>query len=540
MRLVSNPHPKSRMLALLALLTAMASANAQDGESLFREGNELARDGIFRTALLRYRQAESRGFQSPLLAYNRGVAHYRLQQYQRAEAALKKAAVGPLAPRAWYNLGLVETAQGNTRSARRWFKRAKDASSDRRFKQLVDRALTSLRTKPTAPRAGISVNARRDRLEPPGELTLTVATRIAQDDNVYRSANNAYIDIGDPSQPTVNPNKRSGTFVPVDVDAKYVLHNEAGDTDFVFNYRLDGNFYTDKALDNATEISQRFSLAADMLLGDRALKNRRLYAAFVVRDHIETNFDPDDGVDRTFNGIDVSDRFSYRSAGINARWQQRFARWILGLDLRLERRDYENPETTLPNFDHDYQFLAPWLRYRLSERISVTGRFEYYRRDYDERPARDANGVLLLNNPLTEYRYQAYELQARYRFSRRYSLEGEYRHAVRDDEFAGYSDYDYDQLKLTASFNPRGRYKGELRVLIRAQNYPNAFAFNVPAGGQRDLDILAISATNEFRVFRRWSLWLEVRYADFASSDPRNEYSRLRTMLGFKWDYAKP
>lgn len=531
-----------RILGLLFLLLALAPAQAQAqdneaGKAAFVEGNEMARNGVYRTALLRYRQAEDLGFHSPLVDYNRGVVHYRLEQYQRAEQALRKAArAKPLAPRAWYNLGLAHRAQGNTAAARRWFEQAQAASNNKNLNRLVDRALADLRRQSQVKRAATTPIPRRDRREPPGKFNFTALLGIGQDDNVYRSADSAYVDIGDPTQPAVSPAKQSGTFVPVDLDAEYLMHNEAGDTDFVFTYRMAGDFYTDTQLDNANEISQRFSIAAKMFLGDPALKTRRLYAAFVVRDHVESNFDPDDGLDRTFNGIDVSDRFSYRSAGINARFQQKLARWELGLDLRFERRDYDNTDNVVPNFDHEYESLAPWLRLRLSEKTVLTGRFEYYRRNYDERPSRDLNGLLLTTNPATEYNYQAYELEINHRFSRRFKLSGEYRHVTRDDQFVGYYNYDYDQIKLAAEFNPRGRYKGKLAVLARTQDYPNAFAFNTPAGGPRDLDILAVTAVNEIRLLRSWSLSLEVRYRDFTSSDPRNQYSRLQTMLGVKWN----
>jgi hypothetical protein len=53
------------------------------------------------------------------------------------------------------------------------------------------------------------------------------------------------------------------------------------------------------------------------------------------------------------------------------------------------------------------------------------------------------------------------------------------------------------------------------------------------------LDV-AITAVNEIRLFQNWALSLDLRYNDFASSDPRNEYSRLQTTLGIKWSPSKP
>ena len=58
-------------------------AAAQTAAELMAEGNQLARSGIYRTALLRYREAAAAGLESALLHYNLGVVHYELGDLDR-------------------------------------------------------------------------------------------------------------------------------------------------------------------------------------------------------------------------------------------------------------------------------------------------------------------------------------------------------------------------------------------------------------------------------------------------------------------------
>ena len=85
--------------------------------------------------------------------------------------------------------------------------------------------------------------------------------------------------------------------MPAELHAAYVLGNEAGDTEFLFRYDMNGAFY-DAEFANATEVDQSLSMGADIVLGERDRRRRAVDTAFFVGSHRETNFDPDDGVAR--------------------------------------------------------------------------------------------------------------------------------------------------------------------------------------------------------------------------------------------------
>ena len=178
--------------ALLISLSVLAplSVTAQlDGRTLMIEGNELFRDGLYRAALLRYREAKAGGLDTPLLHYNLGVASYRVQRYDDAEAALERAITDPrIAPLALYNLGLTSQAKGETLAAERWFRLALERADRRELRTLSERALQSVMN----PADGRS-NSRAARRFPTstdrrvGEFNFIALAHVGQDDNIYRS-----------------------------------------------------------------------------------------------------------------------------------------------------------------------------------------------------------------------------------------------------------------------------------------------------------------------------------------------------------------
>ncbi len=95
------------VVAVLVFLAAVPAAAQTDGAALMSEGNALFRSGLYREALVRYREANAAGLDSGLLQYNLGVTYYKLQQYPEAELWLERASHdATLAPLAAYNLGL--------------------------------------------------------------------------------------------------------------------------------------------------------------------------------------------------------------------------------------------------------------------------------------------------------------------------------------------------------------------------------------------------------------------------------------------------
>lgn len=528
-------------IAALVFLSVPALAQSPP-DAHMAEGNRMFRSGLYYGALRKYRDSQAAGNDSALLYYNLGVTQYKLRHYADAETALRKASEEPkLAALAFYNLGLTSRARGDKPAAERWFQLAAERAGNRKLRNLASRAYQQMREGVVSDvrvpdqeleRADLQAFFRRQ--DPIGELSLVAVARVGNDDNVYRTPSEPYIDLSQPGQPLVTPAVQSGTFMPIDLQAQYTLFGE-GDSNFHFKYTLDGDFYFDPALDNANETHQELSFGADVTLNAKEPRSRTIDAEFIFGHHKERNFDPDDGLDREINGVNVSDRFSYQSWGPKAEFKHRFKRLGYGLNMEAQLRAYDDPEV-LPNFSHEFYLLGSHLFYRVTRRAFLRFDTDYYMREYDERPARDATGTQLLTNPPLEYTYLAFQTSFGYRLSRKFWARLDYRRTQRDDQFVGYNDYTQNAFRGQLHFRPTARWKAHLSLTQRSFDYPNAFAFNEPAGGPKDLDAMTGSFWSEFRVTKKLSIWVEASLTDVTSTDARTEYDRTRTMLGVKWE----
>lgn len=506
---------KALLPLILATLLGAEAASAQSASELFEEGNALARSGVYRTALMRYREAIAAGLDTPLLHFNVAVVNYRLGEFETAAREFATAAADP---------ALSSLARFNQELAAR----AAAESS------------TTLDTGRPAARTPVRT-AVPDRSPGRGGFELAAAARLGTDDNVYRAPAAPYADLSVAGQPVVTPEPQSASFMPVELAAAYVIGNESGDTAFRIGYDLDGDFY-DTAFTNASRVDQRLSMGADIVLGERERRRRAVETSFYARTHRQGNFDPDDGLDRDITVLvggvpvveDIGDRFSFKAAGIDGVFEHEIGRWNWGLDMRFERREYERT-ALVANFDQDYFYTGIDIDYALRSATTLRFGFARYRVLYDERPARDLTGALLTSNPAQYYDYAGAQVGVTQALGRAVSLEFDYSRVERTDRFVGYYDYSRDALRLRARFAPTDRFEMALGVVARNYDYPRAFAFHVESAGARELEEVGAELTAEYRATRRLALFATIDTLEVTSTDLRAEYSRARTTLGVEW-----
>jgi len=533
---LSNP-----LISLMfAASLGAGEAAAQTAAELMAEGNHLARTGVYRTAMLRYREAAAAGLDSPLLHYNLAVVHYELGDFAAAADEFARAATEPaLAALASYNRGLALRAAGNAAAANEAFLAAAESADDRHLRRLAESAAGER----TAAEPPPSSSTRRSP-EPAasvGGLELAAAARLGQDDNVYRSPAEAYVDLSDPTQPLVTPVVHSASFMPAELHAAYVLPNESGDTEFLFRYDMDGAFY-DAEFSNATEVNQTLSMGADIVLGETGTRRRAVDTAFFVSTHDETNFDPDDGLARDVTVVvnnrnvteDLSERFAYTAAGVQGHFVHTLGRVTWGFDLKFERDEYE-PADFVANFSHDFFYTSVDVDYDFSDVMMLRFGLRKYRTVYDERPARDLTGALLDTNPAQEYGHTGVQLGLHRQLGRAVAFNADYLRLERADEFLGYYDYTQDVLRVGFEFNPAPRFGLTVAALGRSYDYPNAFAYHVAAGGARELEEIGMTLEAEYRLSQHFALEAELHSFDVTSTDARAAYTRTQAMLGVEW-----
>ena len=493
------------------------------------EGNQLVRSGIYRTALLRYREAAAAGLDSGLLHYNLGVVHYELGEFAQSADEFARAASHPaLAAVASFNRGLALKRGGNA------------AAAGEAFRAAADVAESAVASPPPASR-GAEPERFAEETTRIGRFELAAAARLGTDDNVYRTPAKPYVDLSDPTQPLVTPVVQSASFMPAELHALYALDNEAGDTEFKFRYDMNGAFY-ETQFSNATEVDQTLSMGADIVLGEKDRRRRTVDTAFFVGTHSETNFDPDDGLARDIvtvvNGQnvveDVSERFTYKTAGVQGHFVQALGRVTWALDLRFERDDYD-PAEAVANFDHDFFYAGVNIDWDFSDVMTLHFGLRKYRTVYDDRPARDLTGALIDTNPAQEYDHLGLQLGLERRLGRAVDFGADYLLLDRTDGFLGYYDYTQDVLRLRFGFHPTSRFDITLAALARSYDYPNAFAYHVAAAGVRELEEVGMTLEAEYRFTPRLALKAGLDSIDVTSTDARAEYVRTQAMLGVEW-----
>ena len=157
-------------------------------DDYFADGNRLFRDELYWAALLRYRQAEESGLDTPLLHYNTGVASYRADQNLRALDSLQKALESPtLRVGAQYSLGLNAYAMGDMPEALRWFRLVRDQNRNEKLANYARIAISRIHTRNVAEDPVLERKPQRRQDREFVHFDLRARVSAGTDDNVFRS-----------------------------------------------------------------------------------------------------------------------------------------------------------------------------------------------------------------------------------------------------------------------------------------------------------------------------------------------------------------
>ena len=517
----------------LACLFASGTAAAMSAEELFREGNRLFRDDLYWAALLRYEQAAEAGMNTPLLHYNTGVAHYKAGQHSRARASLQQAARSPsLRQLAQYNLGLNAYAAGDSEEALRWFRSARDRGTSEEISSLARTAIARIRSGQVEadPVYQQAVKEREER--DIFDFSYFASIGYGNDSNVFRSPAEPYIDFANPNLPLVVPVVQTGSYLPYDLGAKYIINTYRFEG-FYASYRASGEYYEDREQGDADEFRHELRIGNEYVRSEEGRK-REVYSAFRFAQRDGVYFDPDDGTTRAVNGVDIGDRMNYTRYGPDLRLRQRWGKLAVGLVAKGYLYDYEEVEV-VASYDHEYFLFSLHTQYTFTPTSLLRITAEKFSRRYSDRPSYDLDGSQAIGNPGVRYDYVGLTLLARQRLTRTTWIGFEYERVDREDRYVGYNDYVRDHYEFEFHWSPGARFDFELSGYYRNYNYENAFAFNNPALPTKTLETARGDVTISYRITPRLSIALEGRFDDYVSNDTRIQYERGRYSLNFVW-----
>ena len=522
------------VLAVLVIGVTATPAFSATPSELFADGNRLFRDDLYWAALLRYREAADAGMDTPLLHYNVGVAHYKAKQHERARESLRRAATyAPLAAISHYNLGLNAYAMGEYDEALVWFRRAADQEQRKDIARLARQAARKVadRRELEEPEAIEVVLAERERTFTNFDFRFRTGAGI--DDNVFRTPAEPYVDLSDPNNPVVvTPQVQEGVYIPVSMSAKYqvnALENEG----FFGSYRFGGRFYQDEALKNGDEFLQEVAFGSEFRKREET-RETRVYSAFKIAQHDESYYDPDDGTNRTVNGIDISDRMSYLRYGPEFWARKRWGFLTAGFRAKGQLWNYEEVDQ-VPAYDHEYWNVGLNTDVRLSQTALLRLSGEYYTRRYGDRPSFELDGTQLLGNPTVRYDYRQASFEARQRVTRGIWFGIGYQRTVREDQYLGYNNYVRDRYGAQFHLRISDRFRLDLRGHYYNYDYGNAFAYHEPTAGRKTMERIVGSAIASFRMTDSLDLVGEYHYRDVNSNDDRLEYGRSQAVLAVRW-----
>ncbi|MEM1176113.1 MAG: tetratricopeptide repeat protein [Pseudomonadota bacterium] len=525
----------AKFLLVATACLAVSTAIADTADNYFQDGNRLFRDDLYWAALLRYQQALDAGLDTPRLHYNIGVTHYKAGQYRRARESLTKAAESPeLAAVAHYNLGLNAWRAGSTDEALRWLRRARTQNQNAQVSRLARRAIARVSEVQEVEEATAErVPRRRPPERRTTKLDINASIGFGNNDNVYRSPGSNYVDLANPAQPVVVPEITSGAFLPVELTLRYNL-NSTEFENFYVAYRLKGDYYQDKELDNANEFVQEISFGNSFIRERDDGVRTTVFSAFKIGQHVETYFDPDDGLERDVAGVGIGDRLNFLRYGPELRVRRSGERLALGFKFKGQLRNYEDVEV-VPEYDHEYLMLGLHGQYKFTRTSLIRVDVEAMTRSYGDRPSFDLDGRQRIGNPGVEYTYLVASVTARQRLTRNAWFGVEYERTDRTDGHVGYNDYLRDTFGFEARWRPSPRFSIEANARYSLYDFPNAFAFNNDQLSRKTLESAVGTVEAEWRLTRRLSLLGELQHRETVSNDSRIQFDQNRFMLSVSW-----
>ena len=522
---------RSRLAAGAFVCFSLFASAARADDSGLENGNAAVRAGRYEEALVWFDTARRDGGDNALLSYDRGVAEYRLHRYAEAETSFAAASNEPrLRARAFYNLGLVHLARGEKEDALGWFRQvAADATAAPDLRALAQKAVGKTRPPPPRVASGTMWDANPKRAS--DFFTWGFATQLATDSNIYSSPSSSYTDLSQPGTPVVTPKEESGLFVPVQLYARA----DWGRFDwsrFHAGYSFSGDFYTDPNFSNANRQSHEFWIG-NTYNKDSSIGRIYLDSSFTIARHVENAFDPDDGSRQFVNGVDVSDRDRYYHYEPRVRFADDIGNFRFGvtLDGHVDNYDETTPAT---DYSHTQGDGEVDLSYKLFGKTRIGIDYSMAVRDYETYPSADRNGTRFTLAPAVTYQYMGGGAFVRQPIGSSAWVGIEYRLTDRTDEYVGYDDYRRQSIGARAHFK-LWRVVANVAYAYNDYSFPNAFAFDVPTGGDKTLSAHEATLDAQMWLWRTLYLTANVHYETKSSSDPRLEYQRNLAAIGLKW-----
>jgi hypothetical protein len=209
-------------------------------------------------------------------------------------------------------------------------------------------------------------------------------------------------------------------------------------------------------------------------------------------------------------------------------------RFLFGFDVDYQRRQYEDAGG-LENYDHDSYDNRGFVDVEIGPRSEIGFGLRRLRRIYDERRARDLTGALTTTDDFVEYDYRGLDLEFRRLIGTSLIAEIGISRLDRTDMYRGYNDYVQDIASAGITFQPNARLRVSARVSAHNYDFPNAFAYNNPVAGPRELEVSRADIELEYAFTDQLALTVSATTDDSTATDVREQYDQSVASIGVRW-----
>lgn len=369
---------------------------------------------------------------------------------------------------------------------------------------------------------------------------LNASAGMGYNSNVYRAPSAAYNDLA-AGGVLVNPDVQGGVFVPLALDAKYMLSR-----DTELSYKFNGEFYLDNALTNGNNYTHRIEVARPFDVRRGFFADSDISGALLLNIHNQVYYDRDSGAEKLSptSLTNISNRYNYIEYGVKGDMEKKIGDTVYNADAQFSMLSYDTPaKASLSTLDHSCLQLGGSARFPvMNNEAKLKLGYDFTRRAYSNRSARDANGTLAKANGLLTYNYHDFSAQLYKKLSKQTRVYADFTHGIRTDDFVQYNDYTKETLKLRVLHEYSSDLDMKGKVTYSDTTYPNAFAFEDPNSAKKTSSALLLSLQGDYkgdlkRVVNANALWASVDYKDYSSNDLRYNYNATEIAVGGEWKF---
>ncbi len=383
-----------------------------------------------------------------------------------------------------------------------------------------------------------STKDKKSKTDSKHSLEASVESGLGYDSNPYLTPNVSYIDPTPTVPVLVEPNKKSGFFVPVKLNADYEYRLKK-DIRLIADVKFDGKYFTDADLKNADQYKAEAAAGVRFRFNKYKKETNEVEVKALAGKVDKVYVDHDDGTLKLTgaNLNDQSNRYKYTQVGAEVKYKYEFKKSDFLVHTRYENRDYEEP-ATWSSLDHKYTKIKVQGGYQFTKSLHLGAYYEYAIRDYVERKSYeiDPDGTIHLRKPGVKFTYNSIKAYGDYKVSKAYKMGLDYLIMSRADDNQGYSDYLYHSITFSNNYKVSKALHAYLDLNYYMYDYKNAYAYDTDITlPKKEADGYEILLKTKYRISPELSTKIELSYKDASSADKRYNYDETIAMATIKY-----